>query len=113
MDRIIGDFDDYLAFQKEQQKEAQQVAAASTPKQTQPPKKRKKGLSYKEKREYETLLERIEQTEQRLTEIDDEMVAASSDYAKVKDLSDEQQQLNERYEADMLRWSELEELKEQ
>lgn len=41
------------------------------------------------------------------------MVAASSDYAKIKALNEEQKQLNEQYETDISRWSELEELKEQ
>lgn len=75
--------------------------------------KRKKGLSYKEQKEYETIIERIDTTEQRLEEIDEEMVAASSDYAKIKALNEEQKQLNEQYETDISRWSELEELKEQ
>lgn len=41
------------------------------------------------------------------------MVEASSDYAKVKELNEEQQNLNTLYEDDITRWSELEELKEQ
>jgi len=41
------------------------------------------------------------------------MVEASSDYTKVKELNEEQQRLNALYEADITRWSELEELKEQ
>lgn len=41
------------------------------------------------------------------------MVEASSDYAKVKELNEEQQNLNMLYEEDITRWSELEELKEQ
>ena len=76
-------------------------------------KKKKKGLSYKEKQEYETIIARIETTEHRLEEIEQEMVEASSDYAKVKELNEEQQNLNTLYEDDITRWSELEELKEQ
>lgn len=41
------------------------------------------------------------------------MIAASSDYAKIKELTEEQRRLNQTYEDDMARWSELEELKEQ
>jgi ABC transport system ATP-binding/permease protein len=70
-------------------------------------------LSYKEKQEYELIIERIETTEQRLEEIEEEMINASSDYAKIKALSEEQQELNQTYEDDIARWSELEELKEQ
>ena len=49
----------------------------------------KTGLSYKEKREYEALMERIETTEHRLEQIDAEMVEASTDYAKIKELNEE------------------------
>lgn len=112
MDRIIGSFEDYEAYQKDLEKqqaqEKQQTKAKSTHE-----KKQKKGLSYKEKKEYETIIERIETTEHRLEAIEQEMVEASSDYAKVKELNEEQQRLNALYEADITRWSELEELKEQ
>ncbi len=112
MDRIIGSFEDYEAYQKDLEKqqaqEKQQTKAKSTHE-----KKQKKGLSYKEKKEYETIIERIETTEHRLEAIEQEMVEASSDYTKVKELNEEQQRLNALYEADITRWSELEELKEQ
>ncbi|MCY1037392.1 ABC-F family ATP-binding cassette domain-containing protein [Staphylococcus nepalensis] len=112
MDRIIGSFEDYEAYQKDLEKqqaqEKQQMKAKSTHE-----KKQKKGLSYKEKKEYETIIERIETTEHRLEAIEQEMVEASSDYAKVKELNEEQQRLNALYEADITRWSQLEELKEQ
>ena len=67
----------------------------------------------KEKREYEALLERIDQTETRLVEIDEEMVEASADYAKIKALNEEKEELEATYDTDITRWSELEELKEQ
>ena len=41
------------------------------------------------------------------------MIEASSDYAKIKELNEEQQQLENQYENDIARWSELEELNEQ
>ncbi|RIL83898.1 ABC transporter ATP-binding protein [Staphylococcus cohnii] len=112
LERIIGSFDDYEAYKKEidkrQMKEKQQSKVKPTY-----AKKKKKGLSYKEKQEYETIIARIETTEHRLEEIEQEMVEASSDYAKVKELNEEQQNLNTLYEDDITRWSELEELKEQ
>ncbi|MBZ8172822.1 ABC-F family ATP-binding cassette domain-containing protein [Staphylococcus cohnii] len=112
IERIIGNFDDYEAYKKEidklQTQEKQQAKVKPTYE-----KKKKKGLSYKEKQEYETIIARIETTEHRLEEIEQEMVEASSDYAKVKELNEEQQNLNILYEEDITRWSELEELKEQ
>ena len=112
IERIIGNFDDYEAYKKEidklQTQEKQQAKVKPTYE-----KKKKKGLSYKEKQEYETIIALIETTEHRLEEIEQEMVEASSDYAKVKELNEEQQNLNTLYEDDITRWSELEELKEQ
>ena len=45
--------------------------------------------------------------------IDEVMEAASADYAKIKELNEEKEQLEQTYEADITRWSELEEIKEQ
>ena len=112
LERIIGSFDDYEAYKKEIDKRQMQEKQQSKVKPTYA-KKKKKGLSYKEKQEYETIIARIETTGHRLEEIEQEMVEASSDYAKVKELNEEQQNLNTLYEDDITRWSELEELKEQ
>ena len=78
-----------------------------------PKERQRKGLSYKEKREYETVMERIEQTETRLEKIEQEMIDASDDYGKIQELNTEKEALETQYEADITRWSELEELKEQ
>lgn len=112
MERIVGSFEDYESYKKEQDKLAALEKQAQQPKQKTTVRK-KSGLSYKEKREYETLMERIEQTETRLEEIDEEMIEASADYAKIKELNGEKEHLELTYEADITRWSELEELKEQ
>ena len=55
---------------------------------------------------------RIEETEERLEVIDEEMVG-QCDYGKIKELNEEKEQLEQTYEADITRWSELEEIKEQ
>ncbi|MCH4414677.1 ABC-F family ATP-binding cassette domain-containing protein [Staphylococcus haemolyticus] len=112
MERIVGTFEDYESYKKEQDKLASLEKQAQQPKQKTTVRK-KSGLSYKEKREYETLMERIEQTETRLEEIDEEMIEASADYAKIKELNEEKEHLELTYETDITRWSELEELKEQ
>lgn len=112
MERIVGSFEDYESYKKEQDKLAALEKQAQQPKQKTTVRK-KSGLSYKEKREYETLMERIEQTETRLEEIDEELIEVSADYAKIKELNEEKEHLELTYEADITRWSELEELKEQ
>ena len=113
MERIIGTFEDYEAYKKEQDKALAQQKQQKQQTHVKQNTNKKKGLSFKEKQEYETIIERIETTEQRLESIDEEMIAASSDYAKIKELTEEQRRLNQTYEDDMARWSELEELKEQ
>ncbi|MDG0842747.1 ABC-F family ATP-binding cassette domain-containing protein [Staphylococcus equorum] len=113
MERIIGTFEDYEAYKKEQDKAQAQQKQQKQQTNVKQNTNKKKGLSFKEKQEYETIIERIETTEQRLETIDEEMIAASSDYAKIKELNEEQRRLNQTYEDDMARWSELEELKEQ
>ncbi|WP_049396841.1 ABC-F family ATP-binding cassette domain-containing protein [Staphylococcus haemolyticus] len=112
MERIVGTFENYETYKKEQDKLAALEKQAQQPKQKTTARK-KSGLSYKEKREYETLMERIEQTETRLEEIDEEMIEASADYGKIKELNEEKEHLELTYETDITRWSELEELKEQ
>ncbi|WP_436966173.1 ABC-F family ATP-binding cassette domain-containing protein [Staphylococcus shinii] len=112
MERIIGTFEDYEAYKKEQDQLKEQNGQQPKVKQ-QPEKKKRKGLSFKEKQEYEMIIERIDTTEERLEAIEKEMIEATSDYAKIKELSEEQRRLNEFYEEDIARWSELEEQKEQ
>ncbi|MGK3149618.1 ABC-F family ATP-binding cassette domain-containing protein [Staphylococcus shinii] len=112
MERIIGTFEDYEAYKKEQNQLKEQNSQQPKVKQ-QLEKKKRKGLSFKEKQEYEMIIERIDTTEERLEAIEKEMIEATSDYAKIKELSEEQRRLNELYEEDIARWSELEEQKEQ
>ncbi|MDK8644543.1 MULTISPECIES: ABC-F family ATP-binding cassette domain-containing protein [Staphylococcus] len=109
IERIIGNFEDYEMYKEEQAKVKE--AAKQQPKQVK--ERQRKGLSYKEKREYETIMERIEEAEIRLEEIEQEMIDASDDYTKIQTLNSEKETLETQYEQDMTRWSELEELKEQ
>ena len=112
LERIIGTFEDYEAYKKEKDRQdmLEKQAQQSKPKSNI---RKKTGLSYKEKREYEALMERIETTEHRLEQIDAEMVEASADYAKIKELNEEKEHLEQSYDVDITRWSELEEIKEQ
>ncbi len=112
LERIIGTFEDYEAYKKEKDRQDTLEKQAQQPK-TKSNVRKKMGLSYKEKREYEALMERIETTEHRLEQIDTEMVEASADYAKIKELNEEKEHLEQSYDVDITRWSELEEIKEQ
>lgn len=113
MEKIKGTFEDYEAYKKEQERQTSLAKQSAQQSKQQVQSRKKSGLSYKEKLEYETIMTRIEETEERLEVIDEEMVAASADYAKIKELNEEKEQLEQTYEADITRWSELEEIKEQ
>lgn len=113
MEKIKGTFEDYEAYKKEQDRQTSLAKQSAQQSKQQAQTRKKSGLSYKEKLEYETIMTRIEETEERLEVIDEEMVAASADYGKIKELNEEKEQLEQTYEADITRWSELEEIKEQ
>ncbi|MDN6160209.1 MAG: ABC-F family ATP-binding cassette domain-containing protein, partial [Staphylococcus equorum] len=72
MERIIGTFEDYEAYKKEQDKAQAQQKQQKQQAHVKQNANKKKGLSFKEKQEYETIIERIETTEQRLETIDEE-----------------------------------------
>lgn len=66
-------------------------------------------LSFKEKRELETLDARIPETEKRLAAIERELSEFAADSYKVNELFTEQQKLNAQLEIDSERWLELSE----
>ncbi len=68
-----------------------------------------KKLSFKEKREFETLEIQISKTEKRLAEIVDELKQFATDAYKLNEIFTEQQKLNSKLETDSNRWLELSE----
>ena len=68
-----------------------------------------KKLSFKEKREFETLEIQISETEKRLAEIEVELKQFATDAYKLNEIFTEQQMLNSKLEADSNRWLELSE----
>ncbi len=70
-------------------------------------KPRPKKLTFKESREFQSLEQRISETEKRLPEIERDLIAAASDAGRVHELFLEQQTLNTQLEADLSRWAEL------
>ena len=113
MEKIIGTFEDYESFKKEHERQAMLSKQTEQQNKHKHQPKKKTGLSYKEKLEYETIMTRIEMTETRLEDLEQEMINASDNYARIKELNEEKEQLEATYEADITRWSELEEIKEQ
>jgi ATP-binding cassette subfamily F protein uup len=108
-----GDYSAYLEIrEREQANDSEERAKASAEKtQTSAVEKDKdsapKKLSFKEKRELETLEAQIPENEKRLAEIESELTRFATDAFKVNQLFTEQQKLNEQLERDMERWAEL------
>ena len=113
IEKIIGSFEDYESFKKEHERQAMLSKQTEQQNKHKQQLKKKTAASDKEKLEYETIMTRIEMTETRLEDLEQEMINASDNYARIKELNEEKEQLEATYEADITRWSELEEIKEQ
>lgn len=68
-----------------------------------------KKLSFNEKREFESLEKTIAETENRLVEIEKELIEFATDAYKLNQIVSEQVELNEKLETDTMRWLELSE----
>ncbi|WP_442956422.1 hypothetical protein [Paenibacillus sp. YIM B09110] len=90
--------------------------AAGTPQSEEPSKQGSKEralkMSYKEQKDYEQIDGWIEAAEAELAKVAEHMEAASSDSVRLQELAAEQQQLEEKLEQLMDRWTELNELAE-
>ncbi|MFF2885687.1 ABC-F family ATP-binding cassette domain-containing protein [Paenibacillus sp. NPDC057967] len=88
------------------------AAAGQTEASKQQPRERALKMSYKDQKDFEAIDGWIEEAEGELTRIAAAMEAASSDSARLQELTAEQQQAEEKLEALMDRWTELNELAE-
>jgi ABC transport system ATP-binding/permease protein len=104
---------DYSAYLEITEREAAETRSESTPQRVAqapmetPEKPKSNKLSFKEKRELETLEASISETEKRLAEIERDLNLFASDAYKVNELFNEQQKLAARLETDTDRWAEL------
>ncbi|MFD2670004.1 ABC-F family ATP-binding cassette domain-containing protein [Marinicrinis sediminis] len=87
------------------------VAASSSAQPEAKPKKRK--FSYQEQQDFEKIEGWIADVEARLERLEAEMVQAATDYEKLAELTQEQNECNQKLEQLLERWTELEELAEQ
>lgn len=67
-------------------------------------------FTYKEQKEYETIEADIEKLENRLSEIDDEMVKNATNFGKLNELTKEKEDLEGQLMEKMERWEYLEDL---
>lgn len=104
-------FDSYTEFlekqeQKKKLEKKEEKVITKQPKE----KKEKKKVSYKEKKEWEMLTEKIETLEKEIQKTENEMVEESTNYTKLQELTKTLENLQEEYEQAFNRWCELEEL---
>lgn len=104
----LGVYSDYLEVAKETP-----MAIVEEDKREEPPvkvTKEKKKMSYKEQREWETIGEEIEKTEQLIAELEEKILNTGSDFTLLQELTDKLEQANNVYEQLIERWSYLEEI---
>jgi ABC transport system ATP-binding/permease protein len=110
---FAGDYSAYLEFIERETADAKiaetrpQITEQKSQINDAPPKSLK--LTFKEKREFESLEEQIPATEKRLAEIEQELNQFATDSFKLTELFNEQEKLKSRLEADSERWLELSE----
>lgn len=104
----LGVYSDYLEEANETPMEVEEVIVKELP----PVKvaKEKKKMSYKEQREWETIGEEIEKTEQLIVELEEKILTAGSDFTLLQELTDKLEQANSTYEQLIERWSYLDEI---
>lgn len=107
--RYTGNFSDYEANKTSEIKEN---AAKPKDEKQQQPKQRKLKFSYNEQREYETIAQEVENLEKEIEKCNTDMAGCSSDYAKLNEIIEKKDALEQRLSEKMERWLYLEELAE-
>jgi ABC transport system ATP-binding/permease protein len=104
-----GDYSTFLEFREREESEKSSkpkanIAVKEVKVEPKPPQTK---LTFKEKKELETLETSIENTEKRLAEIEKELTQFATDDGKLNELFKEQTQLTQQLEINVERWSEL------
>lgn len=99
VERILGDFDDYIEARKARSASVKEKKVKKTSETTR--------VSYKEKRRFEFLSEEIERLEKQIETIQQDILQQTTNYELLGELTKEEQQLNELYEIYFMEWSEL------
>ena len=109
----VGNYTDYLAAQKEQERTREKARKTAPEKKEERPSGPKKlRFSYKEQREYETIDGDIAALEEELAAIKAQQEARASDYVALQELQAQQEALEAALEEKMDRWVYLNDLAE-
>ncbi|WP_414043772.1 ABC-F family ATP-binding cassette domain-containing protein [Macrococcus sp. EM39E] len=110
IDKVLGDFDDYLSYKQiaDQKEKEVKLQAERKEKETQQIKPSTR-VSYKDKRRFEFLSEEIEKLEARLEALDASIAVESTNYDKLNQLTTERLTVEAQYEMYFEEWDELSE----
>ncbi|QHZ48326.1 MULTISPECIES: ABC-F family ATP-binding cassette domain-containing protein [Bacillus] len=102
--RFHGSYSEYMEKQKEISREK---VSQETAESVKPEKKKRKKLSYKDQLEWEGIEDKIAALEEKHKQLEEEIAAAGSDFAKIQTLMEEQSKTADELEEAMERWTEL------
>lgn len=108
--KYIGNYSDYLEIKKEEETRAEKRRKSSFAKESE--KREKVKFSYQEKKEFAEIEDIIASLEAKIESVQKEINEAGSDYKKLEELVEKQQNLEERIEEKMERWMYLQDLAE-
>ncbi|WP_181347684.1 ABC-F family ATP-binding cassette domain-containing protein [Thalassobacillus sp. CUG 92003] len=104
---FYGNYSEYMDEQKQVRQEAVTSETQSEPKQRPERSERKRKLSYREQKEWDTIEDDIMEVENSLDAIKQQIADAGSDIDQVQDLYQAQEDKEKELEAKMERWEEL------
>ncbi len=113
--QIEGGYSDYYLEMKSREESSNtQGTAAKTEKGKtgKPPREKKLKFTYAEQKEFDTIDEKIEELESKISEIEAAMVEAATSYSKLAELTEEKELCEKELEEKMERWVYLNDLAE-
>ncbi|TGB02691.1 ABC-F family ATP-binding cassette domain-containing protein [Halobacillus salinus] len=111
--RFHGNYSEYLETRKEEKKAIEEKKKEASAQEQTRRNNRKRKLSYKEKREWETIEDDIASLEEQLEQLAEDIETNASDSEKVQELYAKQEKVEQELETKMERWEELSEIVEE
>lgn len=103
VEHYVGNYSEYLHEQQEDVEEKQQKKPKAQVRQ----KRQRKKLSYHEQQEWQVIEDEIMELEEKVSQLQQDIIEAGSDAEKVQTLYDEQLKVEEELEVKIERWGEL------
>ncbi|MBD1379763.1 ABC-F family ATP-binding cassette domain-containing protein [Metabacillus arenae] len=104
--RFQGNYSEYMD-QKQMEEQLKEQTKKTVPSTRNEKKEKRTKLSYKDQQEWETIEDVIADLEEKKTKLEGEIVSAGSDFTKIQELMKNQEEVNEKLDQAMERWTEL------